>query len=182
MVDLSGRWVYNRELSDDAREKMREGREAAGPGGGGAGGFGPAGGGMSGRGGRPGSRPGGTAGADDEGEAPRAILDPAEELAIAQTGAEITVDEKFGSTRRLHPDGRKYKTDNGTSEIKASWKEGRLLVETRPDRGGSVVETWELAPERNRLVVSVKVEAGGGLGPAVTLKRVYDRGQEETTR
>ena len=37
-VDLSGRWVYNVELSDDAREKMREGMEKRGPGGGEAGG------------------------------------------------------------------------------------------------------------------------------------------------
>ena len=29
-ADLSGRWVYNRELSDDAREKMREGMEKGG--------------------------------------------------------------------------------------------------------------------------------------------------------
>ena len=49
-ADLSGRWVYNRELSDDAREKMREGMEKGGggggrpPGGGGGGGTGGAGG------------------------------------------------------------------------------------------------------------------------------------------
>ena len=34
-ADLSGRWAYNRELSDDAREKMREAMEkGGGPGGG----------------------------------------------------------------------------------------------------------------------------------------------------
>jgi hypothetical protein len=31
-ADLSGRWVYNLELSDDAREKMREGWRGGGPG------------------------------------------------------------------------------------------------------------------------------------------------------
>ena len=35
-VDLSGRWAYNASLSDDAREKMRPGRDPGGrPGGGG---------------------------------------------------------------------------------------------------------------------------------------------------
>jgi hypothetical protein len=120
--------------------------------------------------------PPGTGGDDDSREAMRAVMEPAEELAIAQTGTEIVVDEKFGRTRRLHPDGRKYKTDNGASEIKTSWKEGKLLVETKRSRGGSVVETWELVPGGSRIIVNVKIE--GGFGPGATLKRVYDRGQE----
>lgn len=184
-ADLSGRWVFNRDLSDDAREKMREGMERSGgpgggrPPGGGGGMGGPGGGGMGGPGGGRGGQTGpppGTGGDDDPREALRAVMEPAEELAIAQTGTEIAVDEKFGRTRRLHPDGRKYKTDNGASETKTSWKEGRLLVETKRSRGGSVVETWELVPGGSRLIVNVKIE--GGFGPGATLKRVYDRGQE----
>ena len=190
-VDLSGRWVFNPEASDDAREKMREAREKGGgsgggrpPGGGpGGGGMGGSGGGMGGPGGGGGGRmgppPGGTGG-DHSREAMRAILEPAEELAIAQTGAEIGVDEKFGRTRRLHPDGKKYKTDNGASEIKTSWKEGRLVVETKPSRGGGVVETWELVPDGSRLIVNVKMQ--GGFGPTVELKRIYDRAKEDAAR
>jgi hypothetical protein len=106
----------------------------------------------------------------------RALLEPAEELAVTQAGAEIAIDEKFGRTRRLHPDGKKYKTDNGASEIKTSWKEGKLLVETKGGRGGGVVETWELVPDRSRIIVMVKME--GGFGPSVTLKRIYDRAKE----
>jgi hypothetical protein len=191
-ADLSGRWVYNRELSDDARKKMREGggEGRGGPGGGGPGGpgggmggpggggmGGPGGGGMGGPGGGPGGRPpGGMGGDDDARESMRAIFEPAEELAVAQAGPEIAVDEKFGRTRRLHPDGKKYKTDNGASEIKTSWKEGKLLVETKGTRGGGVVETWELVPDRSRIIVMVKME--GGFGPSVTLKRIYDRAKE----
>jgi hypothetical protein len=117
--------------------------------------------------------PPGTGFGDDSREAMRSILEPAEELAIEQTPIEIAVDEKFGRTRHLHPDGKKYKTDNGTSEIKASWKEGRLRVETKRARGGVVVETWELVPDASRLIVNVKME--GGFGPRLELKRVYDR-------
>jgi hypothetical protein len=101
----------------------------------------------------------------------RAILEPAEELLIAQGEAEIAVDEKFGRLRRLHPDGKKYKTDNGASEIKSYWKDGRLVVETKRARGSSI-ETWERVPDGSRLIVSVRLE--GGVGPRLELKRIYD--------
>ena len=181
-ADLSGRWVYNRELSDDAREKMREGMEKGGGGGGrppgGGGGMGGPSGGMGGSGGgggRMGPPPGGMGGDDDPREAMRGILEPAEEITIARMETEIAVEEKFAETRHLHPDGKKYKTDNGTSEIKVSWKEGKLVVETKRARGGSVIETWELVPDASRIIVNVKME--GGFGPGLTLKRVYDRAE-----
>jgi hypothetical protein len=183
--NLSGRWVYNREASDDARQKMREGMEGrgapGGPGGVGSGGErGPGGGGMGGpsRGGRGPSGPQGSAtGDDDARESMRAIFEPAEELTVAQTATEVAIDEKFGRTRRLHPDGKKYKTDNGTSEIKTVWKEGRLVVETRRDRGMGVTETWELVPDASRIIVNVMMQ--GGFGPSVELKRIYDRAKDE---
>jgi hypothetical protein len=191
-VDLAGRWIYNLRLSDDAREKMREGMEGrGGPGGGrpprgpgggmGGGGMGGPGGGGGGMGGPPGKAgPPGAGGGDDPREAMRAVLEPAEELQIAQNEAEIAVDEKFGRMRRLHPDGKKYKTDNGASEIKSSWKEGKLVVETKSLRGGRVLETWERIPDGSRLIVNVKME--GGLGPGLTLKRIYDRPEGESPK
>jgi hypothetical protein len=135
---------------------------------------------MGGGGGRMGPPPGGMGGDDDARESMRAIFEPAEELAIVQAASEISIDEKFGRMRRLHPDGKKYKTDNGTSELKTSWKESKLLVETRQSRGGSVVETWERIPDGSRLIVNVKTE--GGFGPGVTLKRIYDRAKEGQPR
>jgi hypothetical protein len=165
-ADLSGRWVFNQELSDDAREKMREARErGGGPGGG-----------------RPptGSGGGGMGGDDDPREATRAVFEPAEELTVTQDATQIGVEEKFGRTRRLHPDGKKYKTDNGASEIKSSWKEGKLVVETKSLRGGRVLETWERIPDGSRLIVNVKME--GGFGPGLTLKRVYDRAAGESPK
>ena len=124
--------------------------------------------------------PGGMGGDDDPRGAMRGILEPAEELTIEQTAAEIAIEEKFGQTRHLHPDGKKYKTDNGTSEMKASWKEGQLLVETRRGPGSRVVETWELVPDGSQLIVTVKME--GGFGPSLALKRVYDRAQEDAAK
>ena len=121
--------------------------------------------------------PRGGMGDDDARESMRAIFEPAEELAVAQTGTEVAIEEKFGRTRRLHPDGKKYKTDNGTSEIRASWKEGKLVVETKRDRGTGVTETWELVPDASRIIVNVKMQ--GGFGPSVTLKRIYDRAKAD---
>jgi hypothetical protein len=167
-VNLSGRWMYNREASDDARQKMREGTEGRG---------GPGGGGMGGRGGGPMGPPPDGMGDDDARESMRAIFEPAEELAVTQTATEVAIDEKFGRTRRLHPDGKKYKTENGTSEIKTSWKEGKLVVETKRDRGTGVIETWELVPDASRIIVNVKMQ--GGFGPSVTLKRIYDRAKDD---
>lgn len=181
-VDLSGHWTYNLQLSDDAREKMREammkqggpggGQPPMGPGGrGGGGGMGGSGGGMSGPGGGMGGPPG-MGGGDDPREAMRAIMEPPEELAITQSGSEIAVDEKFGRLRRLHPDGKKYKTDNGSTDIKTYWKDGKLVIETKRARGGTV-ETWERVPDGSRLIVNVRLE--GGSGPRLELKRIYDR-------
>ena len=82
--------------------------------------------------------PGEMAGGDDPREAMRAIFEPADEMVVTQTDTEIAIDEKFGETRRLHPDGKKRKTDNGTSETKAYWKDGKLLVETKGGPGGMV--------------------------------------------
>jgi len=179
-ANLSGRWVYNREASDDARQKMREGTEGRGSGGGpgvgGSGGDGPGGGGMGGRGGSPMGPPAGGMGDDDARESMRAVFEPAEELAVTQTGTEVAIDEKFGRTRRLHPDGKKYKTENGVSEVKTSWKGGKLVVETKRDRGMGVTETWELVPDASRIIVTVKMQ--GGFGPSVELKRIYDRAKD----
>jgi len=162
-TDLAGRWTYNVQLSDDARQKMREGMEKRG---------GPSGGPPMGPGGGGGMRGPGGGGADDPREAMRALFEPAEELTVTQSESEIAVDEKFGRLRRLHPDGKKYKTDNGTAEIKSYWKDGKLIVETKRNRGASAIETWERVPDGSRLIVSVRLE--GGPGPRLELKRIYD--------
>jgi hypothetical protein len=192
-VELAGRWMLNAELSDDAREKMQQaGRDrpggpgGRGPGGGGMGG--PGGGGMGGPGGGSGGPPGGGRGApggrglppgagggDDPREAMRAVLEPAEELTVAQSAVEISVDERYGRMRRLHPDGKTYKTDNGASELKSYWKDGKLVVETKRERG-SVVETWERIPDGSRLIVTLRLD--GGPGGRLELKRIYDRAED----
>ncbi|HET9269256.1 MAG TPA: hypothetical protein VFO31_13875, partial [Vicinamibacterales bacterium] len=99
----------------------------------------------------------------------------AEEIVVSQTPSEITIEEVFGRVRRVRPDGKKYNTDNGNSEIRSYWKDGKLRVETRGARGASVTETWERVPDGSRLMLMVRIE--GGPGGKLELKRIYDRAE-----
>lgn len=184
--DLSGRWVLNRELSEDAREKMRDGRDgmARPGGGGGAGGSGmgrPGGGGGK-SGGRSGRRPppggdeGGRRGGDDRRAAMRAVFEAASELTITQTAREIAILETDGRLRALHPDGEKYEDSSG-AKVKARWDGERLLVTTSQERGPTVTETWRRAGEPAQIVVELRFQPPSG--QEVTVKRVYDRADAE---
>jgi len=195
--DFSGRWVYNVELSDDAREKMREARSASGGGGGGGyggrgGGYGGMGRGGGGYGGGMGGHGGGYGGGHGSGggrsgsstpsdsdmqKGKSSVFNPPLELKVTQTEAEIDLDDMAGKVRKLYLTGKKYKTDDGDAEVKASWKDGKLQVETKNSHGGSMTETWERVPDGSRLIVHVKLEGGFG---KVDLKRIYDREVPDT--
>jgi hypothetical protein len=173
--DLSGSWAFNKDLSDDAHEKVRDQLERRGGGSRGPGMGGPGmgmGGPGSGGGGRM-SPPPGMDGSDDPGDAMKLIFNPAEELTIYQGQPDLVIDEKFSRRRTLHADGRKYKADNGSSEVKTEWREGRLVIETRGFRGQKTTETWEPSTTGKRLTSLTKIESG--YGGSVTIKRVYDK-------
>jgi hypothetical protein len=188
---LGGRWVLNPELSDDARQKMREAREqmhgsGAGEGGswgGGGGGMGGHGGGMGGHGGGMGGHGGGMGGhggrdggaqSGDPRESFRAAMEAANELLITPTETEVVVMEKDGRMRVLHPDGKSRKSESGESEVKARWDvdPARLVVETKSERGPRVTETYEAAADKTRMTLVLRLE-GGPMG-TISLKRVYD--------
>jgi hypothetical protein len=179
--DLSGRWVLNETLSEDAREKMRAARGGrrgpdgggVGPSGGGRGGFGGRGGGLGGRRPPEGGAPGGGRNGDgDPRSAMRAVFEAATELTITHTTREIAVLEKDGRLRVLHPDGEKYEESSG-AEVKTSWDKDRLVVQTSRKPGPSVTENWRMAGEPAQLVVELRFQPPNG--EDVTVKRVYDR-------
>ena len=182
---LSGRWQLNARDSEDAREKLRQaGGGRRGPGGGlgggerGPGGGGPRGGGPRGGFGGGGRRGGGPGGGRDGGgprEAMRAVFEAPAEITITHTSAEIALLEKDGRLRALHPDGKGYK-DSAGAEVKTRWDDARLIVETRPERGPKVVETFALETEPRRLLVNVQLETPSGT--PVTVRRVYDPATE----
>jgi len=185
--DLGGRWKFNPELSDDAKAKMREAREgqgggrgpgAGGMGGGRGGGMGGRGGGMGGgrAGGTGGGRGPGNPGGGDATESMRAVFEAPVEMSITPTEAEIVILEKDGRLRMLHADGKKYKIEGGNAETKTRWEAGKLVVETSNPMGGRVDETFEVAPDRSKLTVTVRVE--GSRMSGLTLKRIYDRADD----
>jgi hypothetical protein len=183
-VDLSGRWRFNKELSDNEAAKLRPAADAKaerppsdsvpsskgeeqGPERGGQG---------SGPGARTGraTPPQGVDENDPRG-AKQTTGAPAT-LAITQVETEVRVEEIPGLTRNLYPNGKTYKADDGATQVRTSWKDGRLVVERKNVRGWRLVETWELAADRGRLVINMLLE--GGSQPKVTVKRVYDREEE----
>jgi hypothetical protein len=183
-VDLSGRWRYNAELSDDEQAKTRaaagpkaeeDSPPSAEPEGKGS---------EGGRGGRTGGRtahgrpPQGVDESDPRG-AKNTSGAPAT-LTITQVETAIVVEEAPGQTRELYPNGKTYKADEGATQVRTSWKDGRLLVEKKNVRGWRLVETWEMAPDRSRVVVHLLLE--GGSRPRLSLKRVYDRDDASTPK
>lgn len=185
---LAGRWKLNPELSEDARAKMREAREASrgdGSGGGSGGASGSGGGGRGwGRSGHGGGRGGvrrvgrsATNGGDPQ-VALREVFEAPAEFTITPTASEVVILEKDGRLRALHADGKKYKAEGGAAEVETRWDGGQLVVETKSERGPRVTETFDAAPDRSRLTVTLKVD--GSRGPSVTVKRVYDPAEAAT--
>ena len=179
---FSGTWKLNADESEKLRDKMKqarggeEGRGGRG-GGGGRGGFG---GGMGG-GGRYGGRRGGgggtggdpgMGGADGMRETMRRMDEPSEPLTIKQEEDAFLVGDDAGQIRRLYPDGRAMKTDNGEGEVKTRWRGDELVTETTPARGPKLRETFALSPHGKKLFVTTHFEPRGG--GAVDVKRVYD--------
>jgi hypothetical protein len=182
-VDLSGRWRLNKDLSDDEQAKeataaekgaQRQPPDRGSPGE-------PAGeGSEGGRGARRGGRGGPALGAvrppsidENDPRGAKRGASPPDVLSVTQVESEIVVEESPGLTRELYPNGKTYRTDEGATQIKTSWKDGTLVVERKNVRGWRLVETWELLPDRSRLLVRLLLE--GGSRPRLSLKRVYDR-------
>ena len=189
-VDLSGAWRLNTKLSDDEAAKTRAavatsaGQPPADPGRSGE---------AEGHGseGRHGDHGGGARGATGRGAPAQAVdeNDPlgakraagtSDTMTVTQTTAEIVVAEASGRTRELYPNGKTYRTDEGATQIRTSWENGRLVVERKNVNGWRLVETWELAPDRSRITIHQHFE--GGKRPKVTLTRVYDRDGQGTPR
>lgn len=172
---LVGQWKLNPDLSEDPREKIEEAMQQPRAGGGGGmsgGGMGRPGG-MGGGGGR--GRGEGRGGGAEEGRRPAmTTFFSARELTITHIAPAVAIVEPDGLVRTLQPDGETYQAQHGEGEVKTRWKDDRLVVETKTERG-KVKETWSVFPETGRLTVHLELEIGGGRMPKVEVDRVYDR-------
>jgi hypothetical protein len=203
-----GEWRLNKELSDDPRAKMREGRPEGGPGGegggggwgggrhgggggwGGGGGRGGGGGGWGGGGGRGGGGRGGggsnpdASGAGRSGAPMGGMLFSADRITITNLTPEITIMAPEGELRTLHADNQGYQTSGGAT-VKTRWDGTRLLVETKRERGG-LKEAWTVSTEPQRRL-TVVLDVDRPFGSSVKIKRVFDppaaegQGQDTTS-
>lgn len=169
-VDLSGRFRLNEAESEDARQKMgqaMEGRRRGGPGMGGPREGRPPG--APGGGRRPGGAEGGVGGPDGF----ATMLHAPKGMTLTHTSAEIAVLEDDGRLRSLHPDGRTYRAEGGSVEVKARWDGARLVVESTSPQRPKLTETWALDPASGKLTIDTSLKSPGR--ERLTVRRVYDR-------
>ena len=165
-LPLSGRYSLLESESEDGRQKLHKAMEGRRPGGPPPGmGRGPGGGGPGG----PGRAGGGAERLRDLVEAPRVMT-------VTHTPTEIAVMEEDGRLRTLHPDGKAYKAEAGAVELKTRWDGARLLIETRPGRGGKLTEAWSLDPASGKLTIDTTLEIPSQ--SPVTIRSVYQREAE----
>jgi hypothetical protein len=104
-------------------------------------------------------------------------------LEIAQKGSEITINEGTAylvRTRTLSTDSRKAaidKSGTGKNSTVAMWQDCQLVVETKTDRGGKLIETYQLSPSGRQIYVTVEF-ANNQLSEPITIRRVYDKVEE----
>ncbi len=110
----------------------------------------------------------------------RELFEASKALEIFGKGREFTVNATGSAfvviTRTFYTDGRptEYKLTSGDpGESQAQWTEQKLIVETKTARGSRLTETFEISPDRNHLIVSVKLV--GGRARPILIRRVYDR-------
>lgn len=181
-----GRWKLNQDLSEDPREKMREamrgrwgggggyGREGGMGGGMGRGGWGHHGGGAWGR--RGGRDEGGGGSAREGARPPMMALLNASEITVTNVEPEVGLVEPDGVVETLYPDGKKHKNKDSGVETRTTWKDDTLKVERKTERG-KLKQTWSLSPDAKELTLLLEIQRGSM--PSVSVRRVYDREEEQ---
>lgn len=175
--DLSGSWVLNEAMSENALDKMRELRSKGHTGNGGFGG--PPSGTGRGRTGTDswggGGRGRGSHNREPEPRGPLAAIDEGvEAIEIDYAGDEVSIRYADDRLRILLADGRKDKRTGpmGAVATTAKWnKKGELVVQSKAD-SGKTVELYKLDSNANRLLVDLTVATRMG---TITFYRTYDR-------
>jgi hypothetical protein len=98
-----------------------------------------------------------------------------DELKIVQADGEVTITDNGGRSRILKPTGKKVKVEgpHGKETIRASWKDGSLVVKIKPEKGKERTETWTPSNDGKRLFLTLSMSGG----PPVPMRRAYDRAE-----
>jgi hypothetical protein len=151
--DLSGRWQFNAQLSENAQAKVdrMQSSQGHGPGRHGLGG-------IFGR----------LFGGGDMQEARGMIVNAPASFTLTQDGDGIVITGSNGRVRTLTANGRKEKV-NGR-DVQARWDKQRLVSETYLG-DAKVTETYERSADGLQLIVTTRMDMRGH---GVSVRRVYD--------
>src|SRR3990170_8688957 len=141
--DFSGRWQLNRELSENAQQKIdrMQSSQGHGPGRHGLGG-------LFGR----------LFGGGDMEEARRMVLNAPQSFALTQTGDRIVLTSGDGRSQTLTANGRKEKV-NGR-DVVTKWDGPRLVSETSVG-DAKVIQTYERSPTGSQLILTTRMDMRG---------------------
>ncbi|MGO8815816.1 MAG: hypothetical protein ACLQVG_14285 [Terriglobia bacterium] len=196
-TQLTGRWNFNLDQSDDADQKIQEAQQnskvradttdtgtypgsggSTYPGGGGMGGMGRGGmGGMGGMGGgmgrgRQSSNHGEAVSSEDW---DRVGANP-KYLRIDQRSDQIVVTDDSDHAQTFYPDGKKHeeKDEDGKKlSTKSSWENGAFVAETKLPHSEKLTQTFRVSDDGKQLSIITRFEAPSLSGP-VSIRRVYE--------
>lgn len=151
--DFSGRWQLNRELSDNAQERIDRMQSSRGHGPG-RHGFG----GLFGR----------LFGGGDMEQARRMVVNAPSSFTVTQDGDRIVLTGSEGQPRTLTANGRKQKV-NGRDVLTKC--DGQRLVSETTVGDAKITDTYERSATAPQLIVTTRMDMRGH---GVSVRRVYD--------
>jgi hypothetical protein len=104
------------------------------------------------------------------------LLFPILQILIRQDDSTVAISDAAGQMQTFYTDGRKIKEPQLTGadlQISAKWKDGKLTIERKQDKGSTLKETYDIDPASQQLVLSVKLSSPS-LPRALEFRRVYD--------
>jgi hypothetical protein len=177
--NILGAWKFNKDESDDPRDKLKQSRDdsnrGAGNGGPRMGGPWPGGGGPMGGGGYGGHRnPQSSEEADRLGD----LVNPARELMLVRrdpNDPEVDLTDDRQRRRIFYTDGRalKKQQDSSYEEIAAHWDGDKLITDEKAPHNGKLSRTYEVSSDGKQLLETVHVTDSKGNHP-MTVQYVYD--------
>lgn len=189
---IMGAWQFNKDDSDDGRERLKQSREANTSNRTGNGGSGPhvgggwPGGGMG--GGPYGGHGGGYPRNDSSDESDRLgdLVNPPRQVKLSQKfdkDPEVYLVDDREHRRAFFTDGRKLEKpkDSSYEEIAAHWDGNNLVSDEKGAHGGKVSRTFELSSDGKQLWETIHLTDSKGNHP-VTVRYVYDAIDESEMR
>jgi hypothetical protein len=121
-------------------------------------------------------RQGPSSGSEDQKGKLLQVVEPPDQLSIAQKGPQIDMTDSESHTRELFTDGRKLdkaKKDAIQTQVKAHWQGQTLVTEEKGPNGEKISHTYELSSE-GKFIDTLTVESKK-LNAPVIVRSVYDK-------